>query len=84
MDSVRDVGVSDAVGAELSVQECDLVPQLAVFVVEFANAFVCECEAFPQRGVGSALDWGRCGLGRLGYGGQSAELVAQFGLGVEL
>ena len=45
--------------------------------------FVCECEAFPQRGVGSALDCSRRGLGRLGYGGQSAELVTQFGLGVE-
>ena len=83
MDGVRDLGVGDAVGAELSVQECDLVPQLTVFVVEFANAFVRECEALPQRGVGPALDSGRCRLGRLRYGGQSAELVAQFGLGIE-
>ncbi len=83
MDGVRDAGASDAVGAEFSAQKCDLVPQLTVFVVEFANAFVCECEALPQRGVGSAPDLGRCRLGCLGYGGQSAELVAQFGLGVE-
>jgi hypothetical protein len=48
VDGVRDVGVGDAVGAELSVQECDLIPQLTVFVVEFANAFVRECEALPQ------------------------------------
>ena len=83
MDGVRDVGAGDAVGAELSVQECDLVPQLTVFVVEFANAFVRECEALPQRGVGPALDSGRCRLGRLRDGGQSAELIAQFGLGIE-
>ena len=37
MDGVRDVSAGDAVGAELSVQECDLVPQLMVFVVEFAE-----------------------------------------------
>jgi hypothetical protein len=48
LDGVRDVGAGDAVGAELSVQECDLVPQLMVFVVEFADAFVCECEALAQ------------------------------------
>ena len=52
------------------------------FVVEFADAFVCECEALAQRGVGAALDSGGCRLGRLRYGGQSAELVAEFGLGV--
>ncbi|EUA15084.1 hypothetical protein I546_1095 [Mycobacterium kansasii 732] len=50
MDGVRDVGGGDAVDAELSVQERDLVPQLTVFVLEFANAFVGECEALPQRG----------------------------------
>ena len=83
VDGVRDVGAGDAVGAELSVQECDPVPQLTVFVVEFANAFVGECEALPQRGVGCTLDSRRCRLGRLRYGGQSAELAAQFGLGVE-
>jgi len=83
MDGVRDVGAGDAVGAQLSVQECDLVPQLTVFVVEFADALVCECEALAQGGVGSALDSGRCRLGRLRYGGQAAELVTQFGLGVE-
>ena len=83
MDGVRDVGAGDAVGAELSVQECDLVPQLMVFVVEFADAFVCECEALAQGGVGAALDSGGCRLGRLRYGGQSAELVAQFGLGIQ-
>ena len=76
MDGVRDVGAGDAVGAELSVQECDLVLQLTVFVVEFADAFVCEGEALAPRGVGAALDSGRCRLGRLRYGGQSAELVA--------
>ena len=84
VDGVRDVGGSDAIGAELSVQERDLVAQLAGFVVEFADAFVCECEALAQGGVGAALDSGRwCRLGRLRYGGQSAELVAQFGLGIE-
>jgi transposase len=83
VDGVRDVGAGDAVGAELSVQDCYLVSQLTVLVVEFANAFVRECEALPQRGVGAALDSGRCRLGRLRYGGQSAELVAQFGLGIE-
>lgn len=62
-----------------------MVPQLAGFVVEFANAFVCECEALAQRGVGPGLDPGRCRRRRLryGYGGQPAELVAQFGLGIE-
>ena len=83
MDSVRDVGAGDAVGAELSVQECDLVPQLMVFVVEFADAFVGEGEALPQGGVGAALVSGGCRLGRLRYGGQCAELVAQFGLGIQ-
>ena len=73
---VRDVGAGDAGGAELSVQECYLVSQLTVFVVEFANAFVREGEALPQRGVGAALGSGSCRLGRLRYGGQSAELVA--------
>ncbi len=63
VDGVRDVGAGDAVGAELSVQECDLVPQLTVFVVEFADAFVCESEALPQRGVGAALGSGGCRLG---------------------
>ena len=83
MDGVRDVGAGDAVGAELSVQECDLVPQLMVFVAEFADAFVCECEALAQRGVGPALDPGRYRRRRLRYGGQPAELVAQFGLGIQ-
>ena len=83
VDGVRDVGGSDAIGAELSVQERDLVPQLTVFVVEFADAFVCECEALAQRGVGPALDPGRCRRRRLRYGGQPAELVAQFGLGIQ-
>ena len=73
---IRDVGAGDAGGAELSVQECYLVSQLTVFVVEFANALVREGEALPQRGVGAALDSGSCRLGRLRYGGQSAELVA--------
>ena len=82
VDGVRDVGVGDAVGAELSVQVGDLVSQLTVFVVEFANALVREGEALPQRGVGAALGSGRCRLGRLRYG-QSAELVAQLGLGIE-
>ena len=83
VDGVRDVGAGDAVGAELSVQVGYLVSQLTVFVVEFANAFVRECQALPQRGVGAALGLGRCRLGRLRYGGQSAELVAQLGLGIE-
>ena len=48
---VRDVGAGDAGGAELSVQECYLVSQLTVFVVEFANALVREGEALPQRGM---------------------------------
>ena len=48
VDGVRDVGAGDAVGAELSVQECDLVAQLSVFVVEFADTLVRECEALPQ------------------------------------
>jgi hypothetical protein len=76
VDGVRDVGAGDAVGAELSVQECDLVPQLLVCVVEFADAFVRECEALAQGGVGPALDSGRCRPGRLRYGGQPAELFA--------
>ena len=63
MDGVRDVGAGDAVGAELSVQECDLVPQLMVLVVEFADAFVRECEALAQGGVGAALDSGDAGSG---------------------
>jgi len=56
---------------------------LTVFVVEFADALVCESEALLERGVGSALDSGGCRFGCLGCGGQPAELVAQFGLGVE-
>ena len=51
MDGVRDVGAGDAGGAELYVQECYLVSQLTVFVVEFANALVREGEALPQRGM---------------------------------
>src|SRR4029078_8166263 len=83
VDGVRDVGGSDAIGAELSVQERDLVAPLAGFVVAFADASVCECEALAQRGVGPALDPGRYRRRRLRYGGQPAELVAQFGLGIQ-
>ena len=57
---------------------------VTVVVVEFADAFVGEGEALPQGGVGAALDSGRWWRpGRLRYGGQPAELVAQFGLGIE-
>lgn len=78
MDGVRNVGAGDAVGAELSVQERDLVPQLTVFVVEFANAFVCECEALPQRGAGSALDSGRYhGLGKVAFHQFSSSLTGR-------
>ena len=83
MDGVRDVGVGDAVGAELSVQVGDLVSELTVFVVEFADAFVRECEALPQRGVGAALGSGRLPISAVSGYGQSAELVAQLGLGIE-
>jgi hypothetical protein len=37
--------VCDASGAKLAVEVCDLVPELTVLVVEFADAFVCEGEA---------------------------------------
>lgn len=45
VDSVRDGRADDAVGAELAVQMCDLVPQLTVLVVEFADAFVRQGQA---------------------------------------
>ena len=44
VDGVRDGGVGDAVGAELAVWVGDLIGELTVLVVEFANAFVCEGE----------------------------------------
>ena len=44
---------------------------------------VLEIDRAQERGVGAALDSGGCRLGRLRYGGQSAELVAQFGLGIQ-
>ena len=61
----------------------DLVAQLAVLGVEFADALVGEGESLPQRGAGSAFDpvGGWCRRGRCG--GEPSDVVAEFGLGVE-
>ena len=61
VDDVRDVGAGDAVGAELSVQECDLVPQLTVFVVESrmcscASVRRCRSEASDPRSIRAGAD----------------------------
>ena len=44
-DSVCDGSADNAVGAELSVQMRDLVPQLAVLMIEFMDALVRQGEA---------------------------------------
>jgi len=45
VDSVCDGSADNAVGAELSVQMRDLVPQLAVLVIEFMDALMRQGEA---------------------------------------
>jgi len=61
VDGVRDVGAGDAGGAELSVQECYLVSQLTVFVVESrmrscARVRRCRSEASEPRSIRAAVD----------------------------
>ena len=76
VDGVRDVGVGDAVGAELSVQVGDLVSQLTVFVVEFANAFCLMLPGGEQ--LGESRLFAREHL--FGPTGQAAQRIVKFAL----